>query len=148
MLIQAHAACHITALLRMLGRRLTLCRAPLDGRRGCWQALLSNPSWGTCSIWAAVAASVAYQAHSFSTSALSCSGSSTHKDLLVCRQDPSSMQAAVDANVAYQARNDPEYQQLVAQQQEMRGPGALGAMQVGQAALCRPLCLHVVPVSE
>ena len=95
-----------------------------------------------------VMASVAYQAHSFSTSALSCSGSSTHKDLLVCRQDPSSMQAAVDANVAYQARNDPEYQQLVAQQQEMRGPGALGAMQVGQAALCRPLCLHVVPVSE
>ena len=57
------------------------------------------------------------------------------------------MQAAVDANVAYQARNDPEYQQLVAQQQEMRGPGALGAMQVGQASVSRPPCLHVVPVA-
>ena len=54
------------------------------------------------------------------------------------------MQAAVEANVAYQARNDPEYQQLVAQQQEMRGPGALSAMQVGQASLSRPLCLHAV----
>ena len=58
------------------------------------------------------------------------------------------MQAAVDANVAYQARNDPEYQQLVAQQQEMRGPGALSAMQVGRASLSRTLCLRVVPVAE
>ena len=73
-------------------------------------------------------------------------GSSTHKDSLLCRQDPSSMQAAVDANVAYQARNDPEYQQLVAQQQEMRGPGALSALQVGHVSMSRPLCLHVVPV--
>ena len=66
----------------------------------------------------------------------------------LCRQDPSSMQAAVDANVAYQARNDPEYQQLVAQQQEMRGPGALSDVQVGQAPLSRPLCLHVAPVAK
>ena len=58
------------------------------------------------------------------------------------------MQAAVEANVAYQARNDPEYQQLVAQQQEMRGPEALSAMQVGQASLPRPLCLHVEAVAK
>ena len=58
------------------------------------------------------------------------------------------MQAAVDANVAYQARNDPEYQQLVAQQQEMRGPGGLSALQVGHVSMSRALCLHVVPVGE